>query len=234
MNKVIDKLQFSLILNLFYPRICLCCESRMNTLQMATNYCCNECDALMDYDVDTTTTTEEVLAYWGEQSGINRATWLFRSTETIDSINLIYGLKYQGFTNIGKIYGIKLADKIKKDGMTEYDYITFVPIHKAKARERGYNQSYFIAKSVSEELKIPLASLLIKNKYTQSQTTLTPAERFLNVKDTFNVVKKYNLDNAKILLIDDVFTTGATAFACITALKEAGSQNVDIATLYKA
>jgi ComF family protein len=107
-----------------------------------------------------------------------------------------------------------------------------VPIHKTKKKERGYNQSDYIAQGVNNILKKKIKYDLIKRiRYTQSQTTLTLEERLANVKGVFEINKKYNLEGKNILLVDDVLTTGSTLNNCAYTLISNNARKVDVATL---
>jgi ComF family protein len=108
-----------------------------------------------------------------------------------------------------------------------------VPIHWRKLFSRGYNQSELIAKALC---KITTGSvvknLLIKKKYNKSQTELTSEDRTKNVADAFDVQKNMDLEkNAKIVIVDDVMTTGATINECVKRLNDRGYFNVSVVTL---
>ena len=102
-----------------------------------------------------------------------------------------------------------------------------VPITKKKLKQRGYNQSEEIAKALSENLQIPLLkSCLLKIKETPPQMTLSREEREKNIKGVFSVENKELIGNKKILLVDDVYTTGSTMEECARVLKKAGAREV--------
>jgi ComF family protein len=135
---------------------------------------------------------------------------------------LVHAFKYnnkpQVATLMGRTFGIKYSESSL---FQKADFIIPVPIHYARLQQRGYNQSYAIAKGIYEETKIPIVNnVLIKNKGIVSQTNKKRDERFLNVLNTFDVKKIEKLENKTILIIDDVFTTGATIEAAITKLQQ--------------
>jgi ComF family protein len=100
-----------------------------------------------------------------------------------------------------------------------------IPLSDKKKKKRGFNQSEEIAKVISEATKIENDfNCIIKIKDNKSQTELTKKERFENVKNTFKIVK--NVKNKNILLLDDVYTTGATMEECAKSLKESGASKV--------
>lgn len=135
----------------------------------------------------------------------------------------------------------KLAD-IMVDGMKrllnpkDYDCIIPVPLHKKKLRKRGYNQMELIGRKVSEKTGIPLETKsLIKIKDTLPQRGLSGKERTQNVKDSFSVINPVNIERKRILLIDDVMTTGSTINECAKILVEEGKvESVDVLTLTRA
>ena len=115
----------------------------------------------------------------------------------------------------------KIFDKIKT-----YDMIIPVPIHKNRQKERGYNQSELIAKEF-ENYK----NILIKTKHTKPQSILTGKEREDNIKNVYIVNE--NVVGKNVLLIDDVYTTGATVNECSRVLKLSKAKNIDVLTIAK-
>lgn len=108
------------------------------------------------------------------------------------------------------------------------DCIVPVPLHPAKRRSRGFNQAELLAEALGEELGIPVRLLLLKQKKTKDQKSLSRAERKKNVKDAY-VVNESAVEEAlpsSVLLVDDVSTTGSTLTACACVLKERGIQKV--------
>jgi ComF family protein len=105
-----------------------------------------------------------------------------------------------------------------------------VPLHSAKQRERGYNQSAKIARHLSEVFMLDFdETILIRKRYTPSQTKLSREERAQNMEGAFMCSK--SLKGATILLVDDVITTGSTVESCAAALKRAGADLVDVFAL---
>jgi len=154
--------------------------------------------------------------------------FLFEKNKRIQDI--IHGLKYEQRTTFGFELGKRLGEKLKhENSFPNADFLIPIPLHKLKLRERGYNQSEFVAKGISSITKIPVASkFLSRNKYTQSQTHLNFQERQENVKEVFAVKEKFykEIHNKSIILVDDVITTGATISSAARALKSSGVKNV--------
>lgn len=144
--------------------------------------------------------------------------------------HLIHGLKYNGKTQNGIYLGKELGTAIKNNNWN-IDAIIPVPLHKKKELSRGYNQSMVIGKGISEILEVPvLNNVLVRTRYTESQTDKTREERIQNVSDAFKVIKPQEILGRHILLIDDVLTTGATLEACATSLLSLQNVTISIAT----
>jgi ComF family protein len=134
----------------------------------------------------------------------------------------IHLLKYQGMKSIGIRLGHEIGDNMKSiPQFSSADFLIPIPLHKLKRRERGYNQSEYICKGISEVMNIHVNRALIRrNKYTQSQTQLNLRERKENVDDAFEINPKLQsvVGGKTFILVDDVITTGSTINACARAL----------------
>ena len=130
-------------------------------------------------------------------------------------------------------YAALLIRRIQNFGMfPRPDAVISVPLSKKRLQERGFDQAALIAKKVAKELKLPYVSkLLIKKKDTPKQSTLGRAERMRNVKHAFAVASGCDVRGKTLLLIDDIYTTGATADAASAVLNKAGAAMVLIATV---
>ncbi|MDD5043522.1 MAG: ComF family protein [Patescibacteria group bacterium] len=105
-----------------------------------------------------------------------------------------------------------------------FNYIVPVPLHLKRRAERGFNQSELLAREVADFLSLPFRSDVLKRvKYTPPQVSLDGEKRRVNLKDAFYCDPSINLHNKKILLIDDVFTTGSTFNECARVLKKSGA-----------
>jgi len=112
--------------------------------------------------------------------------------------------------------------------LPEDTIITFVPMYKKKEKRRGFNQAELIAKKVSQLLGLAEQPLLEKVRDNQSQVGLGPQERAENVKGVFKMLKVglSTFESRSVLIVDDVYTTGATMGECTKTLKRAGVKNV--------
>ena len=115
---------------------------------------------------------------------------------------------------------------------SEYSLLLPVPLHIKRLRDRGFNQSLLLAKEMGKKYKLPVNfSLLKRCKFTLTQTGLNKAEREKNIKGAFVVTDKKKVAGENIILIDDVYTTGATINECAKVLLKAGAQKVAVLTL---
>ena len=112
---------------------------------------------------------------------------------------------------------------------TDFDMVTAVPLHRRRLRERGFNQSEELAKAIAEGMSLPYETLLERVIDTPSQTALDYRRRCSNMKGAFRVIEREKAEGCRVLLVDDVVTTGATAKECVAALKKAGVKRAAIA-----
>lgn len=139
---------------------------------------------------------------WGDFSGVMR--------------HAIHALKFEGRPRLGRELGRRMAEE-KKDQLASLDSLVPMPLHAARLRERGYNQSREIALGLADVLDVPvLVGWVKRHKNTRQQASLRAEERQRNMRDAF-VWHRHMEPAQKIGLIDDVVTTGATMKACLEA-----------------
>jgi len=138
---------------------------------------------------------------------------------------VISKIKYEGmFDAIGEL--VEKAFKIREPYIPKDTTITFVPMFKKKEKQRGFNQAELIARKVGEMTNRQVLPLLEKIKDTPSQTELNKEERMLNVKGSFRRKEGVNCYYRNILLVDDVWTSGATMQECCKELKKSEKKKV--------
>jgi len=142
----------------------------------------------------------------------------------------IHVFKYRPLQSLGKHLSRWMAGQVR---MTiPLDMAMPVPLHKKRLRLRGFNQALLLAQGVSERFSIPLNyDNLVRTRYTRPQVELSGRERTENVRGAFNLIRPEEVREKRILLIDDVFTTGATMNECAKVLKDAGAESVTVLTL---
>jgi len=146
--------------------------------------------------------------------------------------DLIHLFKYSGMRPLAPRLSALLDRALPID--SRYDFIVPVPLHWRRRWRRGFNQSELLARGVAKHRRIPLLNAVRRSKATADQAALTRAGRRRNVVGAFQTRKGIEIRGKRILLVDDVFTTGATASACALALKKAGAVSVTLLTLARA
>ena len=144
----------------------------------------------------------------------------------------IHELKYNNGRALARPLGARMVAYWREHGFGA-DVIVPVPLHKARLAERGYNQSALLARVLGQATGIPLdEKAVVRHKATQQQALLSAVERRENVKDAFSC--RDNVAGRRIVLVDDVTTTGATLEACAAALRAGGASGVWAYTLARA
>lgn len=142
---------------------------------------------------------------------------------------LIHGLKYKFMEDLALPLGALLSKELKKleEQIGKPDFIAPIPLHKKRLLERGFNQAELLALKISECFGWPVEkNVIMRSRLTASQVDLDEAGRKENMKDAFSVTDLAKVLNQKIILIDDVFTTGATMEECARVLKNVGAREV--------
>lgn len=137
-------------------------------------------------------------------------------------------LKYEEVTRLGSWFGARLAELVSREfSDLHFDIVVPVPIDAARRRERGYNQAELIARPLSRALRLPLHhALLLRTRPRPPKLLLSRSERWRSVRGAFATREGTKVDKLRILLVDDVFTTGATLNACARTLRQAGALSV--------
>ncbi len=145
---------------------------------------------------------------------------------------LLNSIKYKGNKDLAREVTLRLALKKQKAlRKLDIDLILPVPLHFRKEKIRGFNQSRELALGISSVIRAPVGSQLKRVRFTQSQTKKSKAERWNNVENAFFAEDPKSIKGKKVLLIDDVFTTGATIEACGTELLKNGILTLSVVTL---
>ncbi|BCM90009.1 hypothetical protein IAD21_01860 [Abditibacteriota bacterium] len=160
-----------------------------------------------------------------------RAAWLYEGAPR----GAIHRLKYGGKSALAARLAPVLSRTVREEDALKtirFDCVAPVPLHARRERKRGFNQSELLARAVADELGVALGRALERTRATPPQVGLNLKERQVNVRGAFALSPGFELPpNANILLVDDVFTTGATLRECATVLKRAGAGSVCAVTL---
>lgn len=208
------------ILEIIYPKKCVFC----NTIN--EEYACKKCKIKLEY-ICANDKLEKVKDKYFD--------YIISSYHYIDLIrNKILEFKFNNKKYLYKALSEELIRKLQRYSDL-FDYIIYVPVSLKRYMKRGYNQSELIAKSISQELNKPLIKFcLLKIRNNKKQSDLKIEERFKNVKNVYKVINKSKILGKRILLIDDIYTTGATVNECSKVLKQAGVIEVLVATIARA
>lgn len=215
---------------LFFPQCCLVCGK---TLLEGEEYLCFHCLSNMPRThLYLHKDNEMEKELWGKFP-IERASAYLYYSKGGDVKKLLTDLKYRGNADLGCFLGRCMTREMLSSGFFQgVDGIIPVPLHPRKQKIRGYNQSIMLANGVSSVTNIPVWNdLLVRTQYTQTQTRKGSYERWLNVKDMFECTSPERLRGKHVLLVDDVFTTGATLVACADAFRQIPDLRFSVLTL---
>jgi ComF family protein len=162
----------------------------------------------------------------------NLAMSFLRFSKKGASQSLLHQLKYKNRPEIGVELGRIYGNILKENGFeSNWDQITPVPLHPMKQKKRGYNQSEQFAHGLSLSLGIPVVLSLVRVQFTETQTNKSRMERIENVAEVFDIDPLHEVQGKRLLLVDDVMTTGATLITCTNVLLGKGSDIVDLAVI---
>ncbi len=163
---------------------------------------------------------------------------LARAVGVYDKVLLeaIHRFKYHHHWPSGKALSRLMARHLWPDiELERYDLILPVPLHPKKLRQRGFNQAVFLGRALARQHGLALRVDLIRRKgYTMPQVGLDAKDRHQNVRGAFEVKTPEAVEGKKVILVDDVYTTGSTVSECAMVLKEAGAEEVAVLTLARA
>jgi competence protein ComFC len=151
-------------------------------------------------------------------------------------VRAIIMLKFERIEPLGAWFAERLVEVVKRGaGTLAADIVVPVPLDRQRERERGYNQAGLIARPLAKRLGLPYrAVLLVRTRPRPDKQVLSLSERWASVRGAFATRPGSQVDNLRVLLVDDVVTTGATLDACATALREAGARSVIGLTVARA
>jgi len=149
----------------------------------------------------------------------------------------LHRLKFQKRKRLAEPLGVVLVQYLSQTQglkLAELDLIIPVPLHRHRYRQRGFNQAELLARIVGRYYELPVSNVLERVRNTHAQFDLPKEARAVNVKGAFKIREPQAVGNKKILLVDDIYTTGATIAECAKTLSLAGARRVEILTLTRA
>lgn len=215
---------------LFFPKYCSSCNRNLMHYEKAVcMHCLTHLPRLQMSD-ESGNTVEKL--FWGRIE-LEAATAFLSMPRNGISHRLIHRLKYHGDQEVGERLGALFAHELlEAERMKGIDVIVPVPLHPKKLHIRGYNQCDCIARGMAETLGVEVSlNNLTRVHFNATQTRRGRVSRWTNVKDIFWVREPEKFENKRILLIDDVITTGATIEACAMALLKINGVQLSVGAL---
>lgn len=214
-------------LRLLFPRLCVVCG---DVLVNGEQHICTGCICRMPLNMGVERNADEKMK---EKLGVENLFWLFTYNPKSDFHRLIYAIKYKSRQEVGVWAGRMLGERMGTGH--GIDCIVPVPLHPAREKERGFNQSLAIGTGIAEVLGIRIEpDVLVRVVNTPSQTRVRREDRAGNVMSAFALKDAERLRGCHVLLVDDVLTSGATTRACLTELREVEGIRFSVAYLGKA
>lgn len=205
------------ILHLFFPPKCVLCRK---VLKSEETDLCHRCRA----DQPEYPGSKIKLSFIAQWTGL----WYYKENVRLS----ILRYKFYGRRSYANSYGRLLAMKLQKDDWDDTDVLTWVPISRQRKFRRGYDQVELIGASLARELGMELTPTLKKIRHTKPQSTMGGiSHRRANILGAFEVIDPEVVKDKRILLLDDIVTTGATASEAARILLTAGAKEVKLATL---
>ena len=217
------------ILSLFYPRLCAACG---DALQQNESCICLDCMLHLPETQFHKEHFNPLRSVFDGRVPVEEVSALMSYKKANRTQKILHNLKYKGQKEIGAVLGEYFGGQlITEERWRGIQYILPIPLHPKKQRKRGYNQAALLARRLSEKTSFPVAEdLLVRSRDTKAMRGMTAAERQINLKRTFHVYGN-GVRLKSIMLIDDIYTTGATIDACAGALLEAGAEEVSFLAL---
>lgn len=216
------------------PRVCPVCQQALGTDE---TWLCRKClEALprTRYEQVEFNTMEQ---HFAGKVVIERATAYFFYEKGAPYASILHDIKYHNMPRMGRwLTARAVRDMEASHFFDTIDVVTAVPLHRSKLARRGYNQSEYLARGITDALGIPYAEVLTAIRPHSTQTHKGAMERWQNIQGNYAIDEKKasTLAGKHILLVDDVITTGATLTACSSLLKSIPGTTVSLFTLAAA
>ena len=221
------------LIELLYPRLCVVCGDKLIEQE---KWICLHCLHHIPRTNFHLIVDNPVAQIFYGRVNIENATSFFYFSKGSKYQALLHNLKYKGMKELGEEMGKYFAIDLRQSSWFDsVDIICPVPLHPSKEKKRGYNQSWWIASGIAQQLNKELSINNLKRlTATETQTRKSRFERYLNVDGIFELKNPEASSGKHILLVDDVVTTGATLEACATTILSTTNAQISIATLATA
>ena len=209
------------VLNLLFPPKCGFCG------KINSEYLCKKCELKLQ----NLKATKEINKIQNQEFTYHVYAYYYK--EAIR--NKIIDYKFNDMPELSNTFVKLLLNNEKICGfLKKYDIMIPVPMHPKKQTQRGYNQAELIAQKLAENLRIDFANdVLFKQRQTETQSSLDKKSRQRNVKDAYNCKKEQKINGKRVILFDDIYTTGSTVKECSKVLKQFGAKEVIVLTIAK-
>jgi len=218
------------IISILLPRVCFGCNARLNRGEYHLCTVCRNQLPLTEYSFNVENAVDRI--FFGRNTIKKANSFLFFIENGIVK-SLIHHLKYRNQQQIGTMLGDWHGQIIKENNyLDKIDYVIPVPLHRKKMKKRGYNQVSMFGMRLAHHLDAEfLENALVKTANTKTQTKKGRIGRWQNNKALYILKDPLQLENKKVLLVDDVITTGATMQICASTLQEAKGITVYVTSI---
>ena len=222
------------VVDLFFPSVCIYCEK---PIKYDDYNLCNNCLNSIEYIEEKCERCSGILDKGKCTICSNREFFIKRNISIAEYTGvlkeLLHNLKFNKKRRLYKRLSEIAYPEIKENDF-ELDLLTSVPMNKSNEWERGFNQSELISKELSLRLGLPYKKLLKENRNSTAQKELGYRGRFINVLNKYEVKDRSYVQGKKILIVDDVLTTGATINECARVLLKSGAVEINSLTIARA
>lgn len=204
----------SILIDLFLPRKCPFCQRFIYGQRLL----CENCEEELPY-------TGDEKKQWRVKDSVECFAPLWYRGKTVEAVRRY---KFRGSPHYHHCFGQLIKEVLTQEQADQFDLISWVPLGQKRYAQRGYNQAELLGRTIAQEFDLTPKALLYKWKENTAQSDINDDDaRADNVKEVYCLLDEVdNLENLKILLVDDVITTGSTVESCVNVLKEAGACEV--------
>lgn len=218
------------LLHLVYPHVCAGCGT--DALPAKSQLCiqCMHDLPLTHFEKQAGNPVEKILT--GRVRFEKATAHLYFNKDSMLQ-RLMHQFKYKNNKELGFQLGLIMGTRLLESRrFSNIEALIPLPLHESKEKKRGYNQAEIICNGIAQALEVPVVTDVVKRTIaTESQTKKNRSDRWQNMAGKFSLVNERGAENKRVLLVDDVITTGATLEACANALLKINGLTLNVATL---